>query len=88
MYWKQIPVYRFLDMHYDRITEWRLDEIGFKAHVNWRPDLILKHDWMGKIVTRRISYNDGVVSLNGEDVNINTFSELLMLIKFLTPAPR
>jgi len=81
---QEIPVQHFIDLAEDRISSWRLEEVGFTNRI-FRCDLDLAHEWNGFIVKRKIVEQCGMIKLNGEDTSITTFTELLTLIKFLTP---
>lgn len=81
----EIPVSRFLDLLHDRIVPWRLEEIGFNNPLGDTYKLRLSHDWDDVIVTRMIRVIGGRVSVNGDDVNVATFADLLTLIRLLTP---
>lgn len=80
---KQIPVDQFLDLLNDKITPWRLEEVGFKSPLKWRHDLIIQSEFNGRVVTRVVGYNDGIVTLEHEELNITTFTELIQQMKFL-----
>lgn len=77
----EIEVSKFLDLAHDRITPWRLEEIGF----NNKLELFVQ----GFNLTVAPSENPYVyieVSHHADiDFNITTFTDLLTLIKFLTP---
>ena len=81
----ELPVHRFLDLLHDRIVPWRLEERGFNNPFDDTYTLRLEHDWDGIIVTRVIRVIGGKVSVNGDDVNVTTFTDLLTLIRMLTP---
>lgn len=81
----EIPVSRFFDLLHDRIVPWRLVEQGFNNPFGDTYTLRLEHDWDGIIVTRVVRVIGGKVSVNGEDVNVTTFTDLLTLIRMLTP---
>ena len=84
----EVTATKFLDLLHDRITPWRLEEIGFINRV-FDHTLVLQHVWNEVLVQRVItvcgSQNNIVVRFDGEPVNITTFTDLLTLIKFLTP---
>lgn len=83
----EITVEQFLDLVYDKIVPWRLKEIGFEYN-----------EYRGKVLSELSKYittenenhcidfdpNDGIVkvNLNGFE-GVETFSEILTLIKFL-----
>lgn len=83
----EIPVQHFIDLIEDRIVPWRLEEIGFEYN-----------EYRGKVLSELSKYittenenhcidfdpNDGIVkvNLNGFE-GVETFSEILTLIKFL-----
>ena len=81
----EIPVPHFIDLLHDRIVPWRLEEIGFNNPLGDTYKLRLSHDWDDVIVTRMIRVIGGRVSVNGDDVNVATFADLLTLIRLLTP---
>ena len=89
----RIPVPRFLDLLHDRIVPWRLEEIGFQSPVlaKWKYELTLKHVWgeepFKKPSLRRIRFDKGEMSLDNQPINISKFTDLLSLIRFLTPPP-
>lgn len=70
------------DLIHDRIAPWRLEEVGFKpwptpnkpAMMRWENDAQYTVEVIG-----------GGVYVNNASYNITTFTELLTLIKFLTP---
>ena len=77
---KEIPVSKFLDLYHDRIAPWRLEEVGFEhGH-----ELKLAHCnvlfWSGDGDDIDIDKDGSLIP-----VNITTFTELLTLIRFLTP---
>lgn len=80
--YKEIPVQHFVDLVEDRISVWRLGEVGFDfAHGEW---YLCFNDEDSIIMTE-----DGqffIVSDQQEiPLYITTFTDLLTLIKFLTP---
>ena len=85
---KEIPVQHFIDLVEDRISAWRLEEIGFSSINGKFPYYEIK---MGKRVTlswSEFTYKNGIgFQLPDDDmwINVNTFTDLLTLIKFLTP---
>lgn len=89
----EIPVPRFLDLMHDRIVPWKLEEIGFQSPVlaKWKYELTLKHVWgeepFKKPSLRRIRFDKGEMSLDNQPINISKFTDLLSLIRFLTPPP-
>jgi len=79
---KEIPVQHFIDLVEDRITPWRLGEFGFEfAHGEW---YLCFNDEDSIIMTE-----DGQFFIVSDQREIpiyhTTFTELLTLIKFLTP---
>lgn len=78
-----IPVPRFIDLMNDRIVPWRLEEIGFVKHANsHRLDVEDSSvDWVWKHNFAMIAGPRGFSDFKG----ITTFTELIQLIKFLTP---
>ena len=81
---KEIPVQHFIDLVEDRISGWRLEEVGFVNHST---------QYIGLFGSSHIHYTisnghirvtpfDGIKGINAY---ITTFTELLTLIKFLTP---
>lgn len=89
----EIPVTHFFDLLHDRIVPWRLEEIGFQSPVlaKWKYELTLKHVWgeepFKKPSLRRIRFDKGEMSLDNQPINISKFTDLLSLIRFLTPPP-
>lgn len=81
----EIPVTHFLDLLHDRIAGWRLEELGFNNPFGDTYTLRLEHDWNGVIVTRTIRVICGVVSVNGDEVSVTAFTDLMALIRMLTP---
>ena len=94
---KEIPVQHFIDLVEDRITPWRLEEVSFRSTNpnDSASNVFFKR--MSYMASVHVSYMDGklhdisiepygseeVASI--DELNISTFTELLNLIKFLTP---
>ena len=78
---KEIPVQHFIDLVEDRPSTWRIKEYQASKGVRdgfWNVFYISQ--------SHLISVEqDGSFNLNGRKVYLNTFTELLTLIKFLTP---
>lgn len=82
----EIPVSRFLDLYHDRITPWRLVEIGFKFDVLGYGYLDLKNE--GSLLKFTSDHEIFLCAYRQQittKVFITTFTELLQQIKFLTP---
>ena len=89
---KSCTANQIIDLLHDRIVPWRLEEVGFVNRYAGTYVLNLEHAWMNKydggvIVTRAIRFNavDEQVALSGEPINITTFTDLMELIRMLTP---
>ena len=96
-YLTEIPVQHFIDLVEDRITPWRLEEVSFRSTNpnDSASNVFFKR--MSYMASVHVSYMDGklhdisiepygseeVASI--DELNISTFTELLNLIKFLTP---
>lgn len=83
LHWKEISVPRFLDLLHDRIAPWRLEEIGFeKLNVPAHP-----MPYMMKVGCHNVFFDVKLqsVMLDTKPIYITTFTDLLTLIKFLTP---
>lgn len=85
---KEIPVQHFIDLVEDRISSWRLEEVGFKVDHTKRHVLKVE-DSNDEIV---IGVNSMQVvffyfehGMESKTTSITTFTDLLTLIKFLTP---
>ena len=77
---KEIPVSRFLDMWHDRIVQWRLQEVGFVHSVRGIYELnVNPHGHF------TLEYCEGFVYVSAGRTSITTFTELLELIRMLTP---
>jgi len=80
----EIPIQHFIDLVEDRISAWRLEEVGFIDHGT---------QFIGVFGSSHIHFtkSNGRVTVtpydHGKGINayITTFTELLTLIKFLTP---
>jgi hypothetical protein len=82
----EIPVTRFLDLLHDRIACWRLEEVGFKFDVIGYGFLDLKNEGSFLKLTSDgevfwCSYRQQITT----KAFVYTFTELLQLIRFLTP---
>ena len=90
---KSCTANQIIDLLHDRIVPWRLEEIGFQSPVlaKWKYELTLKHVWgeepFKKPSLRRIRFDKGEMSLDNQPINISKFTDLLSLIRFLTPPP-
>ena len=87
----ELPVSRFLDLLNDRIVPWILAENGFEQHPTWNNTYELDIDEQ----TIAVSFRNGkieVEAITDEDsplcCYLSTFTDLLTLIKFLTPETR
>jgi hypothetical protein len=79
----EIPVSRFLDLYHDRITPWRLEDVGFDVTVLPYKNKIEGH-YQRHIM--EVTETGQLIFLNGKMMEgITTFTELLQQIKFLTP---
>lgn len=85
----EIPVSKFLELLADRIAGWRLLQIGFKLidyrripYYEYQPSTRIKINWSEEAASMGIGFE-----LPNDDawLNVHTFTELLTLIKFLTP---
>jgi hypothetical protein len=80
----EIPVPKFIDLLNDRITPWRLEEVGFFDHVT---------QFIGLFGSSHIHFtkSSGSVTItpfdHGKGINVypTTFTDLLTLIRSLTP---
>lgn len=81
-----VSVHKFLDLLHDRIAPWRLEEVGGEQSEDGNAWLIE----CGQIICVGF-YSDGGVSVSihydyaSIPAYITTFTDLLTLIKFLTP---
>lgn len=95
--YSEIPVQHFIDLVEDRISAWRLREVEFRStNTNDNASNVFFRG-MSYMASIHVSYIDGklhdisIEPCGGEDVasidelNISTFTDLLTLIKFLTP---
>ena len=84
----EITVQHFLDLVNDRIAPWRLHEIGFKFD-GTKNELICENGiihvgyWMGDVWCN--IYPASIKKMVGISMSVETFTDLLTLIKFLTP---
>ena len=82
----RLSVPRFLDLLHDRIVPWRLEEVGFvNLYLN-------KNVWKLQFRLTSLVCNTemNITSIEGEcgeeiPLNITTFTDLLTLIRMLTP---
>lgn len=82
----EVSINQFLDLLHDRISPWRLEEIGFNMQ-----ELPYRLEVQGRVDkhTIQVTETGRFIFLNGYQVEgITTFRELLTLIKFLTPAEK
>ena len=82
--YSEIPVQHFIDLVEDRISSWRIKEYQASKGVRdgfWNVFYISQ--------SHLISVEqDGSFNLNGRKVYLDTFTDLLTLIKFLTPTTK
>ena len=76
----RLSVPRFLDLLNDRIVPWRLEEVGFMHTV--RRIYELNVNAQGHFT---LEYCEGFVYVSAGRTSITTFTDLLTLIRFLTP---
>ena len=76
---EEVSVSKFLDIVHDRIAPWRLEEVGFVD-----PFKTTRRRFLAEFHTIDVD-EQNVVRLDGGYTYITTFTELLTLIKFLTP---
>lgn len=85
---KEIPVQHFIDLVEDRITPWRIAELGFSRLVDGYQYIELG-DCSIYVFAGTISFKIYVMPTSefAEDIRayITTFTDLLTLIKFLKP---
>jgi len=78
---KEISVQHFVDLVDDRISSWRLEEFGFNNKLE-----LFVQGFNLTVAPSEKPYVYIEVSHHADmDFNITTFTELLTLIKFLTP---
>lgn len=78
----EISVERFVDLSKDRITGWRLEEVGFKD--GELPYMLkVEADHFGDSWNVQVSENGKYVFVDGKRTYITTFTELLTQLKFL-----
>ena len=82
-YLTEIPVQHFIDLVEDRVTPWRLRELDFKmtssySMVNGEKQWMY---WKGTLTVTPDYASAG----GGSPLYLKTFTDLLTLIKFLTP---
>lgn len=75
----EIPVSRFLDILHDRIMPWRLEDAGFVD-----PFKTTRRRFIAEFHTIDVD-EQNVVRLDGGYTYITTFTDLLTLIRMLTP---
>ena len=76
----RVSVPRFLDLMNDGIVPWRLDEVGFIPSVRGIYELnVNPHGHF------TLEYCEGFVYVSAGRTSITTFTELLELIRMLTP---
>ena len=79
----EIPVQHFLDLVEDRITPWRLGEIGFNMS---ELPYFIRIEAPNEMHTIQVTETGKLTFINGKNFRgITTFTDLLTLIKFLTP---
>ena len=76
----RLSVPRFLDLLHDRIVPWRLEEVGFMHTVRGIYELNVNPQ--GHFT---LEYCEGFVYVSAGRTSITTFTDLLTLIRFLTP---
>ena len=76
----RVSVPRFLDLMQDRIVPWRLEEVGFVHTVRGIYELNVNPQ--GHFT---LEYCEGFVYVSAGRTSITTFTDLLTLIRFLTP---
>lgn len=82
LHWKEISVTRYLDLLHDRIVPWRLEEAGFVPFPDEHNTAMMRWENDAQYTVEVIG---GGVYVNNASYNITTFTDLLTLIKFLTP---
>lgn len=76
----RVSVPRFLDLMNDRIVPWRLEEVGFVHSVRGIYELnVNPHGHF------TVEYCEGFVYVSAGRTSITTFTDLLKLIRMLTP---
>lgn len=75
----EIPVSHFLDILHDRIVPWRLEEVGFVD-----PFKTIRRRLLTDFHTIDVD-EQNVVRIDGGYTYITTFTDLLTLIRMLTP---
>lgn len=85
----KVSVDKFLDLIHDRIVPWRLEEVGFLSPFDAPIYRLLTPNHIIHVETRAESggpFNpNDIVRVDGGETSITTFTELLTLIKLLTP---
>lgn len=79
----EIEVSKFLDLAHDRITPWRLRELDFKMTPSYSM-VNGEKQWMYWKGTLTVT-TDYASAGGGSPLYLKTFTDLLTLIKFLTP---
>lgn len=91
--YSEIPVQHFLDLFHDRITGWRLEEVGWNrnvTHFKKEGDTeVTDIVWYNLFIKcqsghHELIFHDGVVRLVNDKLNIKTFTEVLQFVNFLT----
>lgn len=78
----EIPVSHFIDLLHDRIVPWRLEEVGFKPWPNSNTPASMLWENEAQYTIEVIVES---VYVNSASFNITTFTDLLTLIRMLTP---
>ena len=87
----EIPVARFLDLTHDRICPWRLEEVGWEfidrifPYYYFKPNDKVILSWSEKQQDAGVGFE---LADDATWVNITTFTDLLTLIRMLTPPSR
>ena len=77
----EVSVEKFLDLLHDRIAPWRLEEVGFRKIAGvYQQDSGLNVFFNDDVIESYINCDGDCI-----DTYITTFTELLTLIRFLTP---
>ena len=83
--YEEVTVKQFEDLVEDRIVGWRLEEYGFEFRkASGIYALRIENIVDGWVQDHYIKFNEGYVQIGGNRTTITKFSELQILIKFLT----